>query len=123
MDKIIILWISQNNELSSKLIKELESNTEKDNIRILQCNPNDNIQQLTLMFNFNVVVIEFVSRNNNKEKIMNDILFEKHMSEIPVFYYSEFISLNLDLFTIGRENIVPVHQNKLVDTLLRLFFS
>ena len=124
-DKLLVkaLWISEENHKKDSLITALRNKVDDECLKIIGANDLAEIEQLVSFFDFDVVVIDFSINRNFRETVADVVLYETHMSEIPLIYYSEFLSTNLNLIMAGRENSVIVYEETLVEFLLHNFFN
>ena len=124
MKIIKLLWIDDMENWADSARINLEIVANKYDIQfkvILAENGEDVVQQLTAI-DFDGVVMDYNMEPFRGDKYIDDIRFEEHLGHIPIIFYSQDNTTNLDALVEKHANVVTVYRPNLEDKIKELFF-
>lgn len=80
------------------------------------------VQQL-MMFDFNGVIMDYQMVPYNGDKYIKDIRFEDHLENVPILFYSQNNSINLESLVSGIKGVITVYRPNLEDAIKEIFFG
>jgi len=117
-----ILWIFNKKKSLKHFMTELESEV---NAIIFSVNINDpsEIANISFYYDIDFVIVEFSDDISLIKEILNIVIFEKHMSIIPIFIFSNFISVNFNIFGETKDHLINVNSHNIKQTINSYFLN
>ena len=126
MKTVKLLWIDDMVEWAKSAQKNLEIIATKYNVDlhiILAVNGEDkDILQKIMSYDFDGIIMDYHMEPQNGDIYIRDIRYEEHLEHIPIIFYSQDNSTNLDKLVEGLTNIHTVYRPNLEDKIKEMFF-
>lgn len=125
MKKVVkLFWIDDMDNWAISAQSNLKIIASKYNIE-LKIVPAKNgegiIQQLNI--DFDAIIMDYHMEPFNGDKYIRDIRFEQHLEHIPIIFYSQDNSTNIEALISDLSEIITVYRPNLEDKIKELFFS
>lgn len=94
-------------------------------LHIMSAINGENIVQQLSLFDFDIVIMDYNMTPYNGDKYIRDIRDEEHLEHIPIIFYSQDTSTDLERLITGirgRNKIHIVYRPHLEDTIKELCF-
>ncbi len=124
MKVIKLLWIDdmENWADAAKTNLVIVGNKYKINLKVIHAvNGEDVVQQLNAI-DFDGVIMDYNMEPFRGDKYIDDIRFEEHLSHIPIVFYSQDNTTDLDSLVETHANVITVYRPNLEDKIKELFF-
>lgn len=117
-----ILWIFDKKMSLKHFMSELET---KVNAIIFSVDINDHSEIANVAFHYDIdiVIIEFNDDISLMKETLDIVIFEKHMSIIPIFIFSNFISVNFNIFGDIKDHLINVNSHNITQTINSYFLN
>lgn len=104
--------------------KNLEIISPKYNIKLnfVSATNGEDILNQCMIYKFDAIIMDYNMEPFNGDKYIKDIRFEEHLEHIPIIFYSQDNSVNLDNLVNGLPNVSTVFRGNLEDKIKELFF-
>lgn len=124
MKNIILLWIDDMEGWASSAQTNLQIISSKYNIKVnvIPSVNGEEILQLCMQYNFDAIIMDYNMEPYNGDKYIQDIRQEEHLEHIPIIFYSQDNSVNLESLVKGIPNVETVFRGNLEDKIKELFF-
>ena len=124
MKNIILLWIDDMESWASSAQTNLQIISNKYNIKIkiIPATNGEEILQQCMLYNFDAIIMDYNMEPYNGDKYIQDIRNEEHLEYIPIIFYSQDNSVNLESLVKGIPNVLTVFRGNLEDKIKDLFF-
>lgn len=125
MKNIILFWIDDMENWASSAQTNLELISLKNNIKIniIPARNGEDIVQVCMAHNFDAIIMDYNMEPFNGDKYIQDVRFEEHLEHIPIIFYSQDNSADLDNLVKGIPNVITVYRGNLEDKIKELFFE
>ena len=80
------------------------------------------VQQLR-MFDFDAVIMDYQMEPFNGDKYIKDIRSEEHLEHIPILFYSQNNSVDLNALVLDIKNVTTIYRPNLEDLIREMFLS
>ena len=119
MKALTFLWIDdmQNWASSAQTNLKLISPKYSIDLHIMNAINGEEILQQCMMFNFDAVIMDYHMEPHNGDKYIRDVRNEEHLEAIPIIFYSQDNSSNLDLLISDLKNVITVYRPNLEDKI------
>ena len=124
MKNKFILWIDDMQNWSSIVISNLSIIAEDKGINLIvmpQLN-GENLRQIFMMYDFNLIVMDFHMEPFNGDKYINEIRDEEHLDGIPIIFYSQDQNVNLANLVTNRKNVHVTNRTSVEDLIKSFIF-
>jgi CheY-like chemotaxis protein len=124
MKVIKLLWIDdmENWAEAAKNNLVIVGNKYKINLKVIHAvNGEEVVQQLNAI-DFDGVIMDYNMEPYRGDKYIDDIRFEEHLGHIPIVFYSQDNTTDLDSLVGNHANVVTVYRPNLEDKIKELFF-
>lgn len=124
MKNIILFWIDDMENWASSAQTNLKLISQKYNItfNIVPARNGEDIVQLCMAHNFDAIIMDYNMEPFNGDKYIKDVRFEEHLEHIPIIFYSQDNSTDLNSLVEGIPNVTSVFRGNLEDKIKELFF-
>jgi CheY-like chemotaxis protein len=75
------------------------------------------------MFDFDGVIMDYNMEPYRGDKYIDDIRFEEHLGHVPIIFYSQDNSTDLDLLVDKHDHVITVYRPNLEDKIKEVFFN
>ncbi len=124
MKVIKLFWIDdmENWAEAAKDNLVIVANKYKINLKVIHAtNGEDVVQQLNAI-DFDGVVMDYNMEPYRGDKYINDIRFEEHLGHIPIIFYSQDNTTDLEALVKKHANVVTIFRPNLEDKIKEIFF-
>lgn len=124
MKVIKLFWIDdmENWADSARINLEIVAGKYKIKLKVIHAeNGEDVVQQLNAI-DFDGVIMDYNMEPYRGDKYIDDIRFEEHLGHIPIIFYSQDNTTDLDALVEKHANVVTVYRPNLEDKIKELFF-
>ena len=83
----------------------------------------ENVVQQLMQYDFDAVIMDYNMSPFNGDKYIKDIRYEDHLEHIPIIFYSQDTSTDLEFLVKGISKIHIVYRLYLEDKIKELFFK
>lgn len=124
MRVIKLFWIDDMENWAEAAKTNLVIVAKKYNIdlKVIHAKNGEEVVQELTAFNFDGVIMDYNMEPYHGDKYINDIRFEEHLENIPIIFYSQDNTTDLDLLVRNHLNVVTVYRPNLEDKIKELFF-
>ena len=124
MKNITLFWIDdmENWANSAQTNLQLISVNYNIKINIVPALNGEDIVQQCMQYNFDAIIMDYNMDPFNGDKYIKDVRFEEHLEHIPIVFYSQDNSADLESLVEGIPNIITVFRGNLEDKIKELFF-
>lgn len=125
MKKLILFWIDDMESWANSAQENLKIISPKNDIdlHIVAAVNGEEIIQLCMMHDFDAIVMDYNMDPFNGDKYIADVRNEEHLEHIPIIFYSQDNSVNLDELVKGLTNVHTVYRGNLEDKIKELLFK
>lgn len=124
MKVIKLLWIDdmENWANAAKDNLVIVGNKYNINLKVIHAvNGEEVVQQLNAI-DFDGVIMDYNMEPYRGDKYIDDIRFEEHLSHIPIVFYSQDNTTDLDSLVKNHAGVITVYRPNLEDKIKELFF-
>lgn len=124
MKKIILLWIDDMESWANSAQNNLHiiANKYDLKIHIISVLNGEDIVQLCMLHNFDGIIMDYNMEPFNGDKYIKDVRFEDHLDNVPIIFYSQDNTADLESKVEGIQNVICVFRGNLEDKIKELFF-
>jgi len=90
-------------------------------INIVSAVNGEEVVQQLMMFDFDAVIMDYQMEPFNGDKYIKDIRSEEHLEHIPILFYSQNNSIDLEHLVTDFKNIVTIYRPNLEDRIKEMF--
>jgi len=120
------LWIDDMEAWAKSAQKNLELIAPKYEVElriVTAINGEDmDIEQKAMQFDFDCIFMDYHMEPKNGDKYIAEIRGHEHLEHIPIIFYSQDNSTDLDSIVEGISNITTVFRPNLEDKIKEMFF-
>lgn len=126
MKVVKLLWIDDMVDWASSAQKNLELISSKYDIELVVI-PAKNGEEFDIVwkmtnYDFDCVIMDYLMEPYNGDKYIKEIREHDHLENIPIIFYSQDNSTDLDELVKGIPNVTTVFRGNLEDKIKEMFF-
>jgi len=124
MKVIKLFWIDdmENWAEAAKTNLVIVANKYKITLKVIHATNGEDVVQQLNQFDFDGVIMDYNMEPYRGDKYIQDIRFEEHLGHIPIIFYSQDNTTDLDSLVGNHANVVTVYRPNLEDKIKELFF-
>lgn len=124
MKNLLLFWIDDMENWANSSQFNLSIIAPKNNINLnfIPALNGEEIVQQCMMYNFDAIIMDYNMEPFNGDKYIKDVRFEEHLEHIPIIFYSQDNSVDLDSLVMGLPNIHTVFRGNLEDKIKEILF-
>ncbi len=125
MKNLVLFWIDDMENWASSAQDNLKIISPKNNItlNVIQAKNGEDIMQQCMLYNFDAIIMDYNMDPFNGDKYIRDIRNEDHLEYIPIIFYSQDNSVDLDSLIKGLANVHTVFRGNLEDKIKEMLFG
>jgi len=129
MKKVVkLLWIDDMEEWSGSAVRNLEIIAKKHDINLLVIHAKNGEEysaswNIIQNYDFDCILMDYKMEPYNGDKYIQEIRDEDHLFCIPIIFYSQDNSTNLDELVKDYDNVTTVFRGYLIDKIKEMFFD
>ena len=123
MKKVIKLcWIDDMESWANSAQDNLKIVADKYavDLKIVNCKNGDEIK-VQLNYDFAAVIMDYHMKPYNGDKYIQEIRFEEHLDDIPILFYSQDNTTDLQQLVKGLKNVIVLYRPNLEDKIIEMF--
>jgi CheY-like chemotaxis protein len=124
MKNKFILWIDDMQNWSSIVTSNLSIIAEDKGVNLIvmpQIN-GENLNQIFMMYPFDLIVMDFHMEPFNGDKYINEIRDEEHLDSIPIIFYSQDQNVDLASLVSNLKNVHVTNRTSVEDIIKSFLF-
>lgn len=125
MKTVHLFWIDDMESWSASARANLEIIAKKYDVylHIDYAINGENVTQKLMLHEFDGVIMDYQMEPNNGDKYIRDIRNEEHLEFIPIVFYSQNNSIDLNSLVSGLRGIITVFRPNLEDIIKEMFLE
>lgn len=123
MNHIKVFWIDDMEDWARTAQANLEIIAGKYDVQlhVISAINGEEVIQQCMMYNFDVILMDYDMSPNNGDKYIRDIRAEEHLELIPIIFYSQHTVTNLESLVEGMKNVETVYRPNLEHRIIERF--